>query len=165
MAEAMKSFRLHRHKLMPITEFILHFPHDEQMRFREAFRPALERYRRQLRFAYWPGAVFVISGILATADWNMYPKSWRYWFLGVSICAFAVVGTLGPRLPKCPACGNRLGYKGRYCPECGGELETVGWFSVPRCRSCHKILHSARTRNFKIRGCTHCGVFLDEKGL
>jgi transposase-like protein len=65
--------------------------------------------------------------------------------------------------------------KGRYCPQCGSDQYDHGrHVRGPRmshhafCPSCDATIYEGdneEPRSYKIRGCTHCGVMLDEKGL
>jgi hypothetical protein len=67
----------------------------------------------------------------------------------------------------CPACKNRFEVSvNTFCPECGCKLERSGeFFKRPFCPSCKKNLRCGRNRNFDYRCCTHCGVFLDGRGI
>ena len=80
-----------------------------------------------------------------------------------------VLGKLNPRLPNCPNCGKSLDdLFGPYCPECLGALSPGGTNTEANCTSCGKTLRNAggkRGRNFRICGCSHCGVLLDKSGL
>jgi hypothetical protein len=86
------------------------------------------------------------------------------WLIGGGI----FLGTYKPRLPDCPRCGKNLGdLFGSYCPECLGSL-SPGGTSERNCTTCGKALRNSkgkRGRNFRIRGCSHCGLLLDESGF
>ena len=88
----------------------------------------------------------------------------------VVICAlvgvWAIIGLFRiPRL-QCPACSEKiLGSHGRYCPECGGQSLSAGFMLNCQCANCGKYLNRAKGRNYRVRYCTGCGAYLDEKGL
>jgi hypothetical protein len=86
------------------------------------------------------------------------------WLLAVGTFVF------GLRL-RCPACRKRLEpAKGRYCPQCGSDQFRSGSpeSGPPFCRSCDgriAVEDGDSRRSYMIRGCTHCGVMLDEMGV
>jgi predicted RNA-binding Zn-ribbon protein involved in translation (DUF1610 family) len=67
----------------------------------------------------------------------------------------------------CPACKKRLEpANGFYCPQCGSDKFESGRRAY--CPSCDNRITEEdgdSSRSYLIRGCTHCGVLLDEKGL
>lgn len=87
------------------------------------------------------------------------------WLAGGAV----VIGKLHPRLPNCPKCGKNLGNLfGPYCPECLGALSPGSTSGEANCTSCGKTLRDSRGkqgRNFRICGCSHCGILLDKSGL
>jgi hypothetical protein len=87
------------------------------------------------------------------------------WLAGGAI----VIGKLNPRLPNCPHCGKNLGNLfGPYCPECLGALSPGSTKTEANCTSCGKVLRNSggkQGRNFRICGCSHCGLLLDKAGL
>ena len=78
-----------------------------------------------------------------------------------------IIGTLGPRLPDCPNCQRNLtDLFGGYCPECLGALSSGSTQFEAHCTACGKTLRNVRKgNNFRIHGCSHCGVLLDRSGL
>ena len=79
------------------------------------------------------------------------------------VCLGAIVSA---RQLICPGCDNLIDAIDRYCPECGGTpLIPGGLFKTPECTVCGKKLRFGKSRSFRIRACTHCGVMLDEQGL
>jgi hypothetical protein len=162
MRPTMKSFRLYMPRRIPLPKFAPRCAADEQADFRDAFRPVAERYRRHSRRCRAIGIIAFIFWIAAIA---FFPKVCPVLF--AALLALAVYGWYTQPLVECPACRQQVASKplARYCPECGGELEHRGWWRGPRCQSCGKTLYWGKSRNFKFRGCTHCGVLLDEQGL
>ena len=85
----------------------------------------------------------------------------------VVVVAFFV---LSGRL-KYPACKKRLEPAvGAYCPQCGSDrFQYSGHKRKPSyCPSCDSQIaedDGDSSRSYRIRGCTHCGVMLYEKGL
>jgi RNA polymerase subunit RPABC4/transcription elongation factor Spt4 len=80
----------------------------------------------------------------------------------IAIAAFSLQKKL-----ECPACHNLfLDEIGEYCPECGSaSLEPPNWLGTRHCNSCGKNLLGGKNRSFRYKACTHCDVFLDDKGL
>jgi transposase-like protein len=103
------------------------------------------------------------------------PKSAAVAFV-IGYLAFIAHAMMTPKLP-CPACQQDLEVArlGDYCPDCGAR-ETIPKKEVltgamntehPKCTSCGTKFTAGRSgkRIYRIRFCTHCGVFLDDKGL
>lgn len=141
----------------------------ELMSFRESFKPLAERYRRYQGVAYLALVLglciglFVLMPVLllhsTTNPWVVFP-------LLLCVAIYGILVVLVP-VPRCPACHNRLdrGF-GAFCPECGARaLERATWFREAQCSSCARPLTRGKTRHYKIRACTHCGVQLDEEGV
>jgi len=67
---------------------------------------------------------------------------------------------------RCPSCSRKLTpAKGRYCPQCGTDRYRAG---SGQCDDCGVRIDEGSgddARSYRVRGCTHCGVFLDEPGL
>jgi hypothetical protein len=143
-------------------------PPRERDELREAFKPAAglsRRADRVVRFAMLPAMVCLALVIAA-------PKSMVAWAMGgFAICVLAafLVAVFSAALLRCPACRISLenGF-GAYCPECGARALGPGrWrFGTPRCSACERDMASRKGgRRYRIRACTHCGVWLDDKGL
>jgi hypothetical protein len=162
---AMRSFRLSSETLMPPQRYASDFSAEELSHFREIFRPLAERYRRHLRTAC---IVLGLSFACILFGFVM-PKTLFPWFLGgFFICwlTLLLLISLSP-VPDCPSCHNRLdrGF-GAYCPECGARaLHPGGWLRAGQCSSCGRAMRRGKSRSYRIRACTHCGVMLDERGL
>lgn len=136
---------------------------EEVAAFREQFKPLAEHYHQRSRLAGFGVAGFFLCVLLGMALPK--PLFIYFWMAGVASWFFIVIAM--PRTPSCPACSHRLdGGFGAFCPECGGRaLQAGGWLRAPRCDACGKSMRRGRTRQYKIRACTHCGLRLDERGL
>jgi hypothetical protein len=158
-------FRLSSEALKPPQRCVSVFTAEELLRLRGVFRPLAERYRRYARTAY---IVLAISFACILSGMG-FPKTMFPWFAGgFFICWLTLLflACLSPNL-DCPACHNRLerGF-GPFCPECGAQALRPGrWFRAPMCSSCGRAMRRGKSRGYRIRACTHCGVMLDDKGL
>jgi predicted RNA-binding Zn-ribbon protein involved in translation (DUF1610 family) len=170
-------------KLLPVTKVVSDYSAEELMRFREQFAPVVQKNRQYCRklglrmAAFFSPILFgificIIGGIAMGPESDM-PK----WVIGCLlslglISLLAIVSLVAFPLPRlhveCPSCNNPIltRFLGHYCPECGSrQLEPGNWLRLPRCTACGKHIRFGRGRHFTIRACTHCGVFLDEKGF
>ena len=98
------------------------------------------------------------------------PKIYIGWFVGAFIICWLVmvIVAITQSSLECPACHGDLNSRelGSFCPECGAiGLKPSGWFKAAHCDSCGKSLRRGKSRQYRIRACTHCGLILDEKGL
>lgn len=147
---------------------------DELQHFREKFKARLkERTASAQKFAVPILMVFVAGFGAVFSSFLLFQPAVTWLFLaGLGLVAaglylMAITATVFQRKLECPACHNLLvdGID-EYCPECGeGPLEQGNWRGARRCPSCGKKLVNGRNRNFKYRACTHCGVFLAERGV
>jgi hypothetical protein len=173
----MKRFRF-SFRVDPVTT--TEFTHDDsgakRNRFLNDFRPRAQRYRRRKLIA---NCLFAAALLGIAALSVAYIGDWvGIWgLLLVVACALLswFISALGLRL-VCPACGKRLKpAKGLYCPVCGSDQFRYGSHkrgpSLSRytyCPSCDSTIDEGGNedpRTYRIRGCTHCGVMLDEEGL
>jgi len=130
---------------------------------REQFRPLAQRYRRRS----WMTLVGMVGAIVCTAlGMVLLPNLGLYFWLG-GVCSCLLIMLTGPVTPPCPACHHQLDSRfGAFCPECGSQsLRPGGWLGYPRCDSCGKTMHCGRGRQYKIRACSFCGLWLDQKGF
>jgi DNA-directed RNA polymerase subunit RPC12/RpoP len=164
----MKSFRIYRREPFQTPERCAPDYSDEELNcLREEFREPAARYRRNLH-------LFIL--VLALLFAAFFVIVWKFPHAndakGVSIlfAIFAVVlgfDVVCPE-PKCPGCQNNVLTKkvGDFCPECGSRsLTKPKWFGRPSCSACGKHLRLHKGRLYRIRACTHCGVWLDDQGL
>jgi len=154
--------------LTPVIKFAGDYSPEEQRHFREAFRPMAEHYRR---YSSWAFIIGVTAFVLWMGAIQFFPRVGLGWVCAVmflGLLGLVVFGLYARPLLECPACHNLVDSKqfGRYCPECGSDqLKPGTWPLPPRCSACGKRMHRGKSRGYKIRACTHCGVLLDEKGV
>lgn len=161
----MKSFRLYVPEAPTTpTRVVSDFTEEEKAAFAEAFKPALEYYRKRER----------VPRILATGFFVCVLSSFvfpTYISVFVPVGMICVItGLLVPAdLPSCPGCQNDLDTTdGPYCPGCGSRSMVLerGQPVI----TCLPIKHRTRrigknASRYCICYCTHCGLHLDEDGL
>jgi hypothetical protein len=146
-----------RFRYSPPEKTVADYSEPEKEQFRSEFRPIARQHRI---FNY----VFLIIGI-AVFLLLILSKRNDWWLLFLSVLAFGILYSLLFD-PVCPACERRVNGRIRtFCPECGGKVSPGGSFKAPQCLSCGMDLWRGKRRSYKIRCCTHCGVFLDGKGI
>ncbi len=137
--------------------------------FKEAFRPAAEKYRGKMRRDPFIALILVGIGMISLILSKLI-DSWVCWSPFLLAMAFLVMFGI-PRIPKCPACLNQVGFTlDKFCPECGGLLRNLlFWGTSAECSGCNRSLvvgsGKSQKRNFKIHHCTHCGIPVDDQGL
>ncbi len=160
-------------------EYILEAPRNysaEDLKiFREKFAADLKLYRAKDRRYAGPLLGIILVGFAAIVGAFVIPQQPVKWIAGAGIfLVFAGIGLIAiaasslQRQLKCPACHNLFITEiEEYCPECGSaSLESKDWIIGGRCcNACGKNFYSGKNRNFRYKACTHCGIFLDEKGL
>lgn len=142
------------------------FSPEEQERLRRMFAPTAKKYRASSRLASvvaGVGAVIMVAGILL-------PKGSIGWIAGAFFVwwLILVVVAITRSELQCPACRGNLVSRdlGSFCPECGAaNLNPGGWFQSAHCDACGKSLRRGKTRQDRVRACTHCGLMVDEKGF
>ncbi len=134
---------------------------------RRSFEAVAESYRRHGRV----GLIGIAGFIFCIAGGALFLKGSRPGLAVIvpaAVCwVIGVIAIISAPQLKCPGCGGRLdrGF-GDWCPECGSDrLGPAGWLTSPRCDACGKRMRRAKTRQYKIRACTHCGLMLDDRGL
>ena len=143
--------------------------------FQEIFAADLKQYRATDRRYANPLLVVFLLGVAAiVSSYLLSSQPPIHWLLGVGIVliagvlvSVAVAASSLEKQLKCPAChGLFIDDIGKCCPECGSaSLGPGGAFGAMHCNACGKKLISGKNRNFKYKACTHCGVFLEAKGL
>ena len=177
-------------KLLPVTKVVSDYSEYELMQFREQFAPIAQKIRHEgqrierrlknllLGISITIGVDFIVLITLAAIElikdipqWltciivAIIPLSLLLFFLVCIIFIFVIPHS---RL-ECPACRNSLISLPQhltYCPECGSnQLGKLNWLGR-KCKACGKRLsHGKGGLSYKTRYCTHCGIFLDEKGF
>lgn len=147
----------------------------ELEQFQEIFAADLKQYRAtDRRYAYLLLVVFLLGVAAVVCSYLLSSQPPIQWLLGVGIVLIAgvlvsvvVVASSLEKQLKCPACHSLfIADMEKYCPECGSaSLGRGGALGAMHCNSCGKKLISGKNRNFRYKACTHCGVFLDHKGL
>lgn len=92
--------------------------------------------------------------------------------MGIGCLGTMLLYLIRPRL-RCVCCEKNLERRWtHYCSECGsGNVDHPRFFSLriyPRCQACGaKPIRGGRSnrRYYKIRFCTHCGVYLHTEGI
>ena len=164
------SFRLLKYSSPRRT--VAEYTEAEKKRFKEKFQPAVENYRRYSKNLI---AVFLSLAAFFLVFWMLVGGTLAHKFAGyfavccsVLLLAFILASwILAIKYdPICPACENGVDRVLKtFCPECGSKINPGGFFKTPQCLSCEKKLFYGKRRSYKIRHCTHCGVFLDDKGI
>ena len=162
----MKSFRLYLRE--PITHpprLAAEIPPEERKQLRDSFKPEARSHRRRGQLAVILFVTMFGCVLLALVG----PKGLIPWCIGgffVCWIAFAGMACLVPPL-RCPACRNNVVCAvGPFCPECGARaLQPGTFFRPPHCSGCGRVMNGGKTRHFRVRACTHCGLELDDVGL
>jgi hypothetical protein len=131
---------------------------------RARFYPTACKYRRHVRTF----AVFVVGGLVTGLFASSTHVDGSHW-LGFVFAGCVLIGMVGaftmPRL-RCPQCQEDAGGELQwYCPECGGSPLEKTWFFAKSCAACGKRLARGKSRGYRVRFCTQCGAYLDEKGV
>jgi RNA polymerase subunit RPABC4/transcription elongation factor Spt4 len=147
----------------------------ELEQFQKIFAADLKQYRATDRRYANPLLVVFLLGVAAVVcSYLLSSQPPIQWLLGVGIVliagvlvSVAVAASSLEKQLKCPVCHSLfIDDIEKYCPECGSaSLGRGGAFGAIHCNSCGKKLISGKNRNFRYKACTHCGVFLEQKGL
>jgi predicted RNA-binding Zn-ribbon protein involved in translation (DUF1610 family) len=136
-------------------------PPEEQTRLRAQFAPLLRSHRRRHRIA----VLFMVLGVPACVltvalDGPLWPP------LLISYLPALAIALRSPRL-LCPNCGNKIAKpRGPFCPDCAKRaLMPGGLFTPPKCQACGKAISPNNQKNYTIHACTHCGLWLDDRGV
>jgi hypothetical protein len=157
------SFRLNTG--LPHT-FVDRFATPGRHSFEAAFANRARRYRLSTRIVILLLVGFAL-GVLAAMNLPV-PEGVR---LGIAIASTALlpvallVHLVNLRL-QCPSCRKKLTpAKGHFCPQCGSEKYRAGSGQCDDCGGKIQEDSGDDARSYRVRGCTHCGVFLDQHGL
>ena len=150
----------------PMPAFADRFSAPVRHSFEAAFARRARRYRMSNRIALLLLVGFAL-GVLAAGNLQV-PEGVRVWIAltSAALIPLAIVIHVTNLWLRCPACRKSLTpAKGRYCPQCGAESYRAG---SGRCEDCGGRIEEDSgddARSYRVRGCTHCGVFLDQRGL
>jgi len=134
--------------------------------FEAAFAPRARRYRLNTRIVIVLLLGFALG--LVGAVTLPVPEAARGWIAlpSATLIPLAVLIHFVNLRLRCPSCRRALTpAKGRYCPQCGSAGYRAG---SGRCEDCGGRIEEETAegaRSYRVRGCTHCGVFLDKRGL
>ena len=146
--------------------FVDRFTGPGRQSFEAVFAARAQRYRLTTRIVVLLLVGFGV-GMLAAVKLPVPEASRaRMALLSAALLLLAVFVHFLNRRLRCPRCRKALTpAKGRYCPQCGAEEYQAG---LGRCEDCGGRIEEETgedARSYRVRGCTHCGVFLDERGL
>ena len=161
-------------KLLPVTKEVIDYTKEELEQFYEQFAPVAQRIHHLYRLSFIFialifGNILIIPIVTVAMTKGIIPEWIPAIIPLVILCIFSglvlffLVCLLVSNqrrfcLDKCPACHNSFLQRQlrTYCPECGSsQLD-----AYQHCIECSKSWGP-----HKFRYCTHCGVFLDEKGF
>jgi hypothetical protein len=151
-----RAFQLFRY--LPPEKTAADYSEVEKEQFRAMFSSVAKRERVSSRIILAMGTIGFSLMIFSKRDD-------RWWLFGGVIVSAIVYAMLFS--PTCPACKKKIsGVVKKFYPECGSnDLTPRGFMFSARCHSCGATLRQSKGRSYKIRCCTHCGVFLDGKGI
>lgn len=144
---------------VPPTKLVSDYSESEKLQFRETFRPRAKQYRY---FKYCIYSLLIIAFVSLFFSKNNDQLILFFGLIGIYAILYNVFK------PLCPACKRNVDVCVRaFCPECGSSrIDLSGFMRSTECLSCGAILRQGRNgRQYKVRCCTHCGVFLDGKGI
>ena len=155
------SFRLFRYT--PPEKTAADYTEIEKARFREEFKPVAKRYRIRSRI-FLVGILCSFILLFLFTPKGAVINSWATPVFVVFVLLFVLFSLFSP--PLCPACEQKVDSEVRtFCPVCGGKVDRRGFLKIPYCSSCDIVLRRGKSRIYDVRCCTHCGVFLDGKGI
>jgi hypothetical protein len=171
----MQSFHLVSEIGSPVGKTAADYSESEKAQFKKQFEPIAKNYRRFSKMLMTGflslGILFLIFFMLGSG--KVLPEKYAGWFLifwGSLLVIFILTAfVLGVKHdPVCPACKRGVDRALKtFCPECGSDHFILGgFFKKTHCNSCKKsFIGGGKSRSYKIRFCTHCGIPLDDKGI
>lgn len=144
-------------------------PLDERAALRKEFEPAAQRHRRRQRTLLVVMLLAAVLFFVAALSWpGILAKLALAGMVVSRIVMLSQVASLEAAEILCPSCRNDVDdNRGPFCPFCGGRtVAPRRWPLAPRCTACRTSLR--RTEDGfqrRVRACTHCGLWLDDKGL
>jgi RNA polymerase subunit RPABC4/transcription elongation factor Spt4 len=147
---------------------------EELKRFRKEFSAEIKAHQTKARRFAVPILILFVAGFGAVFySFLLFqpPLTWLFvagfGLVALGLALMAVTTTTSEPDLVCPACHNYFIDEIRdCCPECGStSLGMQDWRGGRRCNTCGKNLRTGKSRNFKYKACTSCGVFLYKKGL
>jgi hypothetical protein len=95
-------------------------------------------------------------------------------WVGLTLCGIvpmvimlALYPVYRPPALRCPNCRNKVAKPiGEFCPQCAKRALAPGNFLfAPSCDACGQVMRNNRYTSYTVHACTHCGFWLDDKGL
>ena len=162
--ERMKSFRIYTQEPTSVPDQnAAEMSPEAQQSCREEFAQAARGYRRHGKIM---GFCLLLAFIVFIAAFLLRIRSVG-WFVAVPIVAVLIIAMLRPML-ACPACGNNLEILAHFCPECGApSLKPATRLTGEECTACGREMRTSSRgqRQYTIRACSHCGLWLDDLGV
>ena len=159
-----RSFRLFRDLYSPPEKTFADYTESEKQMFQNQFKPIAQRYRLSSKIFIVVFLALFIPMFFGWMDGTRFGEWFAFLFFGIIASGIIIFLLLQP---VCPACKRKLedGVR-KFCPECGSsDITPKSFFLWAKCHSCGKELRQRKGRSYKIKCCTHCGVFLDSKGI
>jgi RNA polymerase subunit RPABC4/transcription elongation factor Spt4 len=150
------------------------YSREEINTLRETFAADLKQYRVSEGKCAWVVLILFLAGFAVVFCSTVLFQPPAKWLLvagivliGAGLVLIAVTASLLQNNLRCPGCHHRFIDKmDKCCPDCGSpSLEPPNWYGARFCNECQRKLVAGKNRNFRYKACTHCGVFLDDKGL
>jgi len=151
-----RSFRLLKYS--PPEKTAANYSESEKNQFQESFKRRARDYRI---FKYVVLGLFLVFAFALIK----FSRAEEFYLSLTFVCTYVFLYLLFR--PLCPACSRNVMAEVKiFCPECGSDrISPGGFMRAKECLSCGEVLRQGKGRSYKVRRCTHCGVFLDAKGL
>jgi ribosomal protein S27E len=154
-----RTFRLFKYS--PPEKTAANYSEAEKEQFQKSFQPVARDYRI-LKVSFYVLLVGAVGFMLISKQhWDGYLF---FGFFGIYVLLYYFLFK-----PVCPACKRNADVTVRtFCPLCGSnKINFGGFMRSTECLSCGEILRQGKggRRLYKVRYCTHCGIFLDAQGI